>query len=149
MKKIFLILLVLIFTILSCKSSFEENQIFPKIDYDRISEIEIEKYDSDYNQLITEKNKIQRFKNFFNDSQNYDNDSRLKLRNSRLKYFLRIKQKDKYDNITFQIYESEDENKVIIGFFDTIENQENMDYKKYHRFYIDSEIINMIKNIND
>lgn len=127
----------------------EKNQVFPDYDYSLVNEIKILDKNSDYNEVITDKNLINSLVLFFKDSSNYFKNDRISLFDSSKHLFI-LELKANKGNINFTLSPTKNPHKIEVGYFNQKKFKENPNaYREYHRFYIDYKIIDLIKKIKD
>ena len=149
MKKITLLIIgLVIFTICSCSnfSLIGKDQVIPNIEFKSVNKIEVSKHRSEFKFQITDSIQIKKIISIFKDSVNYYKNDKIKTEGFKPLYLLNFNSKENIPPI--QIYENEKTEKIILGYFKTVESEsEKSEWRSYNRFYLNSKLLTTIKNL--
>jgi hypothetical protein len=149
MKKITQLMIGLaIFTICSCSNFYPigKGQVIPNIEFKSVNKIEVSKHRSEFKFQITDSIQIKEIINIFKDSVNYYKNDKIKTEGFKPIYLLNFNSKENIPPI--QIYQNENMEKIILGYFKTVESEsEKSEWRSYNRFYLNSKLLTKIKNL--
>lgn len=149
MKKLTsLIVGLIVFTICSCSnfSLIEKDQVVPNIDFKSVNKIEVSKHRSEFKFEITDSIQIKEIISIFKDSVNYYKNDKINTEGFKPLYLLNFSSTENIPPI--QIYENENSEKIILGYFKAIESEsEKSEWRSYNRFYLNSKLLTTIKNL--
>jgi len=151
MKKTILISIVILSV--SCASclNFEvkdKKQVYPKSEFENISEIEMYDYESKKKWIITDSVEIKTYVQFFKDSSNYFKNEPVK--HNGVKSIYSIVFINNLDTLNFQIYPTKNNNKIEVGFLEPIKpGADKWSWRKYNRFYLNQNLLDLIDKSGD
>jgi hypothetical protein len=150
MKKTHIILIWILATFSISCITFEvkgEEQIYPEADFESVNSIEIHNFAADSTYRLDDKEKIKILTDFFKDSTSYFKKEKVKFNGVKSTYS--IKFLNSKDTLNLGIYPTYQPNKLEIGFFEKLKsNSDKNNYIKYSRFYINEELLSILKGKN-
>lgn len=136
-QKIFLLLFIILN---SCILS-EEEQVYPKIEFNSINTILIY---GDIEKRIIDENKINSLKDIFKDSSNYFFNEKITFQQNKSESFW-VDLISKKDTFSFKVYRTANKNKIEIGYLDKIDHNDSKQSRKFNRFYLNSKLLEVLK----
>ena len=123
--------------------SKDEKQVYPKSEFKDISKIEIYDYVNQKKWKITDSFKIESYVAFFKDSSNYFKNETIKFNG--VKSIYSIEFINNSDTLNFQIYPTEKNDKLEVGFFEPIKpDADQWSWRKFNRFYLNQNLLDLI-----
>jgi hypothetical protein len=121
----------------------DEKQVYPKNEFKDISEIEIYDYVSKKKWKITDSVKIESYVAYFKDSSNYFKNEMIKFNG--VKSIYSIEFINNLDTLNFQIYPTEKNDKLEVGFLEPIKpGSDKWSWRKFNRFYLNQNLLDLI-----
>ncbi|NAS12907.1 hypothetical protein [Poritiphilus flavus] len=129
------------FFISSCIRFKEKEQVFPDIPYDEVHEIRV--YE-DGEKIIQNKEDVAIILNAFRDSANFFYGELVKRQVNERELTLDLVAIG--DTLTLEVYSTEQSQKLEIGFLDAYDINQPDKFRRYNRFYINKNVLNLIRN---
>lgn len=132
---------MLLFIILNSCILSEEEQVYPKIEFNSINTILIY---GDIEKRIIDENKINSLKDIFKDSSNYFFNEKITFQQNKSESFW-VDLISKKDTFSFKVYRTANKNKIEIGYLDKIDHNDSKQSRKFNRFYLNSKLLEVLK----
>ncbi|HZH87859.1 MAG TPA: hypothetical protein VFD78_01640 [Chitinophagaceae bacterium] len=122
----------------------EEEQVYPAIDFENIQEIKIYSHSLKNSKKIIDSDRVDLFKKYFNDSSNYYKKELVKLNDKKPIYVLTFIDESKTTKL--YVHPTAEKNKIELAFFDDLNPDDPKKFRKYNRFYMTDELLELLGN---
>ena len=149
-KTLFLLFGILILSFSSCLNlEFgDTEQIYPESNFEDINEIGVYQFINENKTQITDSIQIKEIVNIFKDSSNYFKNDKIKFNGVKPLYSITFKSDKTIPD--FQIYPTEQKDKIEVAFFEPIESESNeSSWRNYNRFYLNKKLLTTIKKLTE